>query len=223
MDSTRILVFTFVFVGAVIGVCLHEFGHALAAYYGGDTTVRDKGYLTLNPLRYMHPMLSFFLPLLFLVLGGIPLPGGAVYIETHRLRGRAWRSLVSLAGPMGTLAFTLLLSAPFLTGLAGEEPYRPVWAAWAWLIQVELAAFLLNLLPVPPLDGFHVLDPFLPRPWRKRMGELGGAPIFLLFLVFWQWPAANRLLWDTVDVLGLLLGVEPDLADEGLRLFFFWR
>ena len=82
------MTFIIVLVGWVFSLCLHEFSHALVAYYGGDTTVREKGYLTFNPLKYTHPVYSLLLPLLFLVLGGIGLPGGAVYIETWRLRSR---------------------------------------------------------------------------------------------------------------------------------------
>ena len=72
------MTFAIVLVGWVFSLCLHEFSHALVAYYGGDTTVREKGYLTFNPLKYTHPVYSIVLPLLFLVMGGIGLPGGAV-------------------------------------------------------------------------------------------------------------------------------------------------
>ncbi len=78
----------FVCVGWIISVCLHEFGHAIVAYWGGDTSVKDKGYLTLNPLKYTNINLSLLLPLLFLLIGGIALPGAAVYIDTRRLRNR---------------------------------------------------------------------------------------------------------------------------------------
>ncbi len=73
-----------------MSLCLHEFGHALAAYLGGDTSVRDAGYLTLNPLKYSHPLLSIIMPVLFLMMGGIGLPGGAVYINRHALRSSTW-------------------------------------------------------------------------------------------------------------------------------------
>ena len=75
------MTFIVVLVGWIFSLCLHEFSHALVAYYGGDTTVREKGYLTFNPLKYTHPVYSLLLPMLFLLLGGIGLPGGAVYIE----------------------------------------------------------------------------------------------------------------------------------------------
>ncbi|MEM8810038.1 MAG: site-2 protease family protein, partial [Cyanobacteria bacterium P01_G01_bin.38] len=97
------LTFTLVvFAGWVISVCLHEFGHAVVAYFGGDTSVKDKGYLTLNPLKYTNPGLSFMMPLLFLLLGGIPLPGAAVYINQGRLKNRLWKSAVSAAGPLAS-------------------------------------------------------------------------------------------------------------------------
>ena len=83
------MTFIVVLVGWIFSLCLHEFSHAAVAYLGGDTTVREKGYLTFNPLKYTHPVYSILLPLLFLALGGIGLPGGAVYIETWRLRSRA--------------------------------------------------------------------------------------------------------------------------------------
>ena len=82
-DHARLLVFPFVFIGFVISLCLHEFGHAIVAYHCGDRTVRDKGYLTLDPLRYTDLQYSILFPLLIMALGGIGLPGGAVYINTH--------------------------------------------------------------------------------------------------------------------------------------------
>ena len=65
----------------VFSVCIHEWGHAFVAYHGGDYTVKDKGYLTLNPIHYTHPVTSILLPALFMMMGGIGLPGGAVYID----------------------------------------------------------------------------------------------------------------------------------------------
>ena len=85
-DHARALVFPFVFIGFVISLCLHEFGHAIVAYHCGDRTVRDKGYLTLDPLRYTDLQYSIVFPLIIMALGGIGLPGGAVYINLHYLR-----------------------------------------------------------------------------------------------------------------------------------------
>src|SRR4051794_2791652 len=75
--------------GWAVSLCLHEFGHAVIAYRSGDRTVRDKGYLTLDIRRYTDPFFSFVLPLIFLLVGGIPLPGGAVWINQWAIRSRA--------------------------------------------------------------------------------------------------------------------------------------
>jgi hypothetical protein len=67
--------------GWAVALCLHEFGHAVTAYRGGDRLVRAKGYLTLDIRRYTDPVMSLLLPLVLLALGGIPPPGGAVWIN----------------------------------------------------------------------------------------------------------------------------------------------
>ena len=77
-----------VLAGWAVSLCLHEFGHACVAYRGGDRSVRGKGYLTLDIRRYTDVGLSFVLPVVFLLLGGIPLPGGAVWINHGAIRSR---------------------------------------------------------------------------------------------------------------------------------------
>src|SRR5262249_103653 len=71
-------VFLFVLSGWIVSLCLHEVAHAYAAYWGGDKSVVHKGYLSLSPFAYTHPLMSFGLPLVYLLLGGIGLPGGGV-------------------------------------------------------------------------------------------------------------------------------------------------
>jgi hypothetical protein len=88
----------FVLGGWVTSLCIHEFGHALIAYLGGDSSVATAGYLSLNPLKYAHPLLSIGLPLVFLLLGGIGLPGGAVYLNEGAIRNNRWRSFASAGG-----------------------------------------------------------------------------------------------------------------------------
>ncbi len=100
----------FVLAGWAVTLCLHEFGHAAVAYKGGDFSVRDKGYLTLDIRRYTDPVLSIVLPLILLAIGGIPLPGGAVWINHHALRSKKIESLVSLAGPTANLVIGVLLT-----------------------------------------------------------------------------------------------------------------
>jgi Zn-dependent protease len=97
------LTFAFVAMTWVLSVGIHEFGHAFVAHKAGDTTIVDKGYLTLDPLKYSDLSTTLIFPLIALALGGIGFPGGAVYLREDLMRTKGWRSLASLAGPLGTL------------------------------------------------------------------------------------------------------------------------
>src|SRR5258708_22106540 len=79
-----------VLVGWIISVILHEFAHGVVAYWGGDYTIRERGGVTLNPLQYIDSLFSLIIPLVVLVLGGIPLPGGGTYIQPGLLRSPFW-------------------------------------------------------------------------------------------------------------------------------------
>ncbi|MEU8352596.1 hypothetical protein AB0C60_25130, partial [Streptomyces sp. NPDC048845] len=83
---TGLAVFLFVVSGWIVSLCLHEYAHARTALHSGDLSVGAKGYLTLNPLTYTHALLSVVLPVLFVIMGGIGLPGGAVFLERGRIR-----------------------------------------------------------------------------------------------------------------------------------------
>ncbi|MGA1264973.1 MAG: tetratricopeptide repeat protein [Prochlorothrix sp.] len=210
-----------IFVGWIVSVCAHEFGHALIAYWGGDTSVKDKGYLTFNPLKYTDLQLSLVLPLIFLLLGGIPLPGGAVYINQHQLRNRWWQSAVSLAGPVATLLFagglslilrqipggTAVLAPASLERLfsAGDSSsfqaiLQENWLAYSLylLIILEIAALVLNLLPIPPLDGYGVFQPWLPQAWQQQLRGFSRYGFLLVFAAFWLVPAVGRFFWAFV-------------------------
>jgi Zn-dependent protease len=214
------MTFLLVVAGWIFSLCLHEFSHAAVAYLGGDTTVREKGYLTFNPLRYTDPMLSILMPLLFLVLGGLGLPGGAVYIEHWRLRSRHWDSAVSLAGPLSNAVLAVLLALPFRFGLAGEGG---IWPALAFLGLLQVSAVLLNLIPLPPLDGYGILAPYLSLSAKSKMAGVSTWGIWVVFLIMWYVPPANAAFWSAVDSLSSHLGYPLDLAYEGYRGFQFWR
>ena len=102
-----LVTFFFVLAAWVVTLSLHEFSHALVAFRNGDVSVAHRGYLTLDPLRYTHVVFSLVLPLVFLLLGGIGLPGGAVFIDRRALKSRAAMSAVSAAGPLANLAIAL--------------------------------------------------------------------------------------------------------------------
>src|SRR6266850_1339703 len=208
-------VFIIVTVLWIFSVCLHEFGHAWAAYCGGDHTVREKGYLTLNPLRYTHPVFSIVMPVVFMMLGGIGLPGGAVYIERDRLRSRGWETWVSLAGPAMQVPLILLISLGFKLGWLQNDPQSLSSVSLGFLMQLEISALLLNLLPVPPLDGFQAIAPWLPERVRERAWEMSNASLFTLFLVLWYVKPLKHLFWSITYGLSDLMGVNSKLGWVG--------
>jgi Zn-dependent protease len=212
--------FLVVIIGWVFSLCLHEFSHALLAYMGGDTTVRDKGYLTFNPLKYTHPVFSILLPLVFLLMGGIGLPGGAVYIEKWRLRSRNWVSAVSLVGPLSNLLLAVILGlvlrfAPFTTS--------GIWPGIAFLALLQVMALVLNLIPLPPFDGYGVIEPFLSESVRMRMDRMRSYMMLIVFFVLWYIPVVNNIFWGIIVVIVHFLGVPVDLIDLGQKQFLFWR
>lgn len=216
-------VFIIVTVLWIFSVCIHEFGHAWAAYRGGDYTVRDKGYLTLNPLHYTHPVYSLLMPVIFMMMGGIGLPGGAVYIERHLLKSRAWETWVALAGPAMNLPIIILCSLAFTWGLVPTNPQHLASVSLGLLMQLEVSAVILNLLPIPPMDGFQAIAPWLPKDVRERAFAMSGQTLWIFFLVLWYVKPANYAFWTVVNLITSALGVPPDLADAGWDSFRFWR
>ena len=204
--------FVVIFFGWIFSLCLHEFSHAIVAYYGGDYTVKDKGYLTFNPLRYTHPFLSIILPLLILFMGGIGLPGGAVYIETWRIRNRFWLSAMALAGPAANGLVAIVL-AILLRVLPESTSY--IWPGLSFLLVLQIWAILFNLIPIPGLDGYGVIEPFLNPAIQMQMNRIRGYAIWILILVFWYIPVVGGFFSLIVTLISVTLGVDLTLASQG--------
>ena len=174
----------------VFAVCVHESAHGAVALWCGDPTARDLGRITLNPLRHVDPFGTILLPAM-LALSGAPVFGWAkpvpVVLERARDPRRA-RLLVSAAGPLSNLILAGLFAA-LASSLRALETAGPIaqclfwFALFSGLVNVALAVF--NLLPVPPLDGFGVLEGLLPPSLDGLVATIRrlGMPI-LLALIF---------------------------------------
>jgi Zn-dependent protease len=227
-------VFVFVLGGWVVSVCFHEFAHAYAAYRAGDRSVEAAGYLTLNPFKYAHPVLSILLPLVFIVSGGIGLPGGAVYLHPHTFRSKASRSIAAGAGPAVNLVLgvaCIWLAAAndtdlrhVLTGVTSDFGHARFWSAIAFLGFLQMTAAVLNLLPVPGLDGWAVIEPYLNpitvqaaekiKPWGMIgvivLLTIQGVNVRFFQLVYW--------IYDRFDSSG----VSKAMASFGREFFRWW-
>lgn len=214
----RVGVFIFVIGGWLVSLCLHEFGHAYTAWRYGDHDVAVRGYLTLNPLKYSHPLLSLGLPLLFIALGGIGLPGGAVYLRTGFMTSRQ-RTIVNLAGPFANLVFAVVLLAA--ARLFYDPGHTVFWAGVAFLGFLQITALVLNLLPIPGLDGYAALEPHL-SPATQRALEPAKQFGFMILLVVLIAPGLNQWFFSGVLWLFDLSGVERGLVGAGSALTRFW-
>ena len=153
------------------------------------------------------------------MLGGIPLPGAAVYINDAAIHNRLWRSAVSAAGPIGTALSVVLLSIPFWLWnpdkwemWIGQGSWLGgVWAALAFLIFLNIYMVFLNSLPIPPLDGFGVLRPWLPPPLQAKARKMSQYGILIVFGLLWFVQPFNQLLMGVAITIAELVGV-PSVA-----------
>jgi len=135
------------------------------------------------------------------------------------LPSRAVASAVSLAGPLTNLALGVLRVT--VVGLSG--PPDGLAEGLSFLALVQVLAFVLNILPVPGLDGFGVVEPYLPAQTRQFAGSVGPYAILALFLLIIAVPAVGNALFSAGFTLLATLGGDPQEAYDGLREFLFWR
>jgi Zn-dependent protease len=228
-------VFLMVISGWVLSLCLHEYAHALVAFFSGDRGVAERGYLRLNPLKYTHPVLSIILPIVAVILGGIGLPGGAVWVDHAYIGSKLKQSLISAAGPATNVIFALLLAIPFVAG-AGSDitvfsdgsgglilsgAHADFWCALALLAFLQVTASLLNFLPVPGLDGGNILLPWLNQEYQRVYRLFAPYGFILLFALLWQ-SRLNGYFFSVVYWLSEAIGVPKELSAIGYELMRFW-
>jgi Zn-dependent protease len=220
MTASKIIIGALICLVWVFSISCHEFAHAIVAYWGGDKSVKERGYLTLNPFAYTSTGMTVILPAVFLLLGGFALPGAAVYVHSSSLRNRFWKSAVSFAGPAATMAVTVAMAIGFalLRGTAQSAQAAEICAALAMLVYFHAASIILNLLPMPGLDGYGVIEPWLPTSIQKTLQKYGNAGFGIILILLWL-PIPNEILWAAAGLLSDLLGVPAEFGDEGFHFF----
>lgn len=186
----------------------HEYAHGWAALHQGDPTAWQLGRLSFNPVKHIDPFMTILLPALLVFLHAGFLLGGAKPVPVNARNFRNYRRgdiIVSLAGVAANALIAIVCTAfiPVL-GILGRE--APATARTMSLLQttmqlgvwINLALIAFNLLPIPPLDGSHLVKYVLPPRWSWRYQQLGrmGIVLLLLFLYFggpllalWMSPA----------------------------------
>lgn len=192
----------FVFLALVIAFTLHEFAHAYSAYLFGDSTAKDQGRVTLNPMAHLD-----VLGTLLIFIAGFgwakPVPVRRNQFKYPRLMG----IIVSAVGPLSNLliAFVGLLFFYILMQLGlFENVSLGVSAAlitfFNILISLNLLLFVFNLIPLPPLDGYRIIEDVAPPRIRVKMSELERWSI-VIFLVMVFIPPIRAITLD--QILGL--------------------
>lgn len=150
LDFSRIIKYL---PGIIIGLTVHEFSHAWIALRSGDTTSKEQGRITLNPLKHID-LIGF----IFLIVAGF---GWAkpVQFNEENLRRKTDVIRIALAGPVSNAVLAMLLSIIYVFGLNHFEAFSSniMYELFYYAIYINWGLFIFNLIPVPPLDGSHLL------------------------------------------------------------------
>jgi Zn-dependent protease len=185
----------FAFIGAwvvavVTGLAFHEFCHAWAAYQLGDDYAARQGRMTLNPLRHLDPVGS----LLLLIVGigwAKPTPVIPSRLRYGPVKGGA---IVSVAGPLSNFVIAAIAALPLKAGwidsvssfgaIGDATAMETVGLFLQFIVFLNVILGVFNLIPIPPLDGFDVVQPILPREVRQALAPLRQFGFGILMILF---------------------------------------
>lgn len=198
----------------LFSVVIHEISHGWMALRLGDTTAKDLGRLTLNPIPHIDPVGSILVPLISIIVAGRVFIGWAKPVPVNPMNFSNFRRddiLVSVVGPFSNLVLSVLFTLMFI-GIAHASPlFREAgpladqFGAFLGkmfysgiVLNIVLAVF--NLIPIPPLDGSHVVASLLPPELSLQYRRLGFYGIFIVVLLM-QWPPFSSFFNTVITTL----------------------
>ncbi|MGG1575500.1 site-2 protease family protein [Fictibacillus sp. NRS-1165] len=208
----------FVIISLVIAFTVHEFAHAYMAYLCGDSTAKDQGRMTLSPVAHLDPIGT----ILLLIAGfgwARPVPVDRRNFKRPHLYG----ILVSIAGPLSNILIALigviLFYVLFSTGIVDNVPEKGVDfidKLINMVVYLNVLLFVFNLLPIPPLDGYRILEDLAPDRIRAKMIQYAhiGVIVFLILIIT---PLDRYTIYP---IFNTVVPFVANLVDSLIRPFF---
>ncbi len=196
----------------LFAITLHEAAHGYVARHFGDMTAYQQGRISLNPLRHIDPVGTVLLPLLTLLLGGLlfgwakPVPVNFSALR-HPKKDMLW---VALAGPVSNLVMAFGWALLYKVTLMFPDNYyaEPMLGMASMGIQINIVLMVLNLLPLPPLDGGRVAVSLLPARQAYKLSRIEPYGMFILIFL------------AVTPLLGLILSPLVALVERLITLLF---
>jgi Zn-dependent protease len=198
-------------IPVLFAITLHEAAHGYVARHFGDMTAYQQGRITLNPLRHIDPVGTILLPIATLMLGGIlfgwakPVPVNFAALRRPK-QDMLW---VAIAGPASNLvmAFGWALLYKLTWLFPGNYFAEPLLGMAEWGIKINVVLMVLNMLPLPPLDGGRVAVSMLPHRQAYQLAKIEPYGMFILIfmamtpLLGWILLPMVRLMYQMISVL----------------------
>lgn len=210
VSLVKILTYVLIYIAVLYAIVFHEIAHGLMAYKFGDPTPKNEKRLSLNPLRHLSLVGSFLVPLVLILTISFAFGWAKpVRIKEENLKNK-WRDMavIGLAGPSANFCCAIIASLIIRFLLAfSPNPSNVLFliliTVLSMFVFVNLLLMLFNLVPIPPLDGGHVLCALLPKKIAEEL-QMAALPLFVI-IIFLFMAFGAQILLPTISFMHRLM------------------
>ncbi len=190
------------FLSVIFSMGIHEAMHAFTSHWLGDSTAKDEGRLTLNPLKHIDFMTTVALPVVLLMLGlrpffiAKPVPFNPDSVKYDEFGA----ALIGLAGPFTNLALAAI--AGLIANISGVAVGTTAFMVFSTFVAVNVGFFVFNMIPFPPLDGSRLLYALAPEPVQRVMYQIETGGLFsIIIFMFVLFPLLGEPVYNVMNTL----------------------